>query len=501
MTAESAADPKRLISGGRRNSAPPNPIILPRTLIAAAAPNPTDAQCVERRETRFWSVVMAGHPRWWLCLPSTARPRLRGKSPGPAQVLSGPPSTGIDARARVQQRSRPRRHELAELAFLVGVQCALPRSPVKTGTERSSTALPVRLSRPRRCQAPRAERRGGSCGLVLSPDQDTVPGPGACPDQRHQVGSGDRPPAGLGGLDELEDHGDGCGRAVGAAGDLGSQLDRGEGRLDRRTSDASRRGPPRPRPSTMPSRRRRRPVRGRACRVGGSRAAGRPTTRWTLAAPRPARSTLRCRPSGRRAGPARTSAPGQAAPWDARCPPTRRQRHVGQVPVAGGGVVVLSLFRQPGRRRVGQLGRAAKEVFQCRDEVAAGQPVQVEQRQYLGNPRRFAAPRRHHLRGEPPSFAGGLIDPFVVHARGLDLNRARGGDHAAGRIAPVPPRSRWVSPAPAGRPVRRERSEGRGRPSVHTAREVDHRKQVLAQAITSPVRSPATAGLRGSRGR
>jgi hypothetical protein len=39
------------------------------------------------------------------------------------------------------------------------------------------------------------------------------------------MGSGDRPPAGLGGFDELEHHGQDCGRAAGAAGDLGVELD------------------------------------------------------------------------------------------------------------------------------------------------------------------------------------------------------------------------------------------------------------------------------------
>ncbi len=48
-----------------------------------------------------------------------------------------------------------------------------------------------------------------------------------------EVGCVHGSPSGLGGLDELEDHGEGGGRATGAAGDLGPQADSGEGGLDR----------------------------------------------------------------------------------------------------------------------------------------------------------------------------------------------------------------------------------------------------------------------------
>jgi hypothetical protein len=43
---------------------------------------------------------------------------------------------------------------------------------------------------------------------------------------------GDRSPAGLGGLNEFEDHREDRGRAAGAAGDLGPKLHGGEGRLE-----------------------------------------------------------------------------------------------------------------------------------------------------------------------------------------------------------------------------------------------------------------------------
>jgi SAM-dependent methyltransferase len=50
---------------------------------------------------------------------------------------------------------------------------------------------------------------GGGCsgGVGLGPfDQDAILEPRAGPDKGHQVGSGDRPPAGLGGLDKPEHH-------------------------------------------------------------------------------------------------------------------------------------------------------------------------------------------------------------------------------------------------------------------------------------------------------
>ena len=77
--------------------------------------------------------------------------------------------------------------------------------------------------------------RGGwrSCCRLAALNQDAVLEPRAGADQGDQVGSGDRAPPVLGGLDELEHHGEGGGRASGAAGDLGAELDGGERRLDR----------------------------------------------------------------------------------------------------------------------------------------------------------------------------------------------------------------------------------------------------------------------------
>ncbi len=66
-----------------------------------------------------------------LRLLPVAQPRPapgRGRERGLEQVAGLLPVPGQQVR-RVQQRSRPRRHELAELAFIVGVQSALPCSP------------------------------------------------------------------------------------------------------------------------------------------------------------------------------------------------------------------------------------------------------------------------------------------------------------------------------------------------------------------------------------
>ncbi len=58
----------------------------------------------------------------------------------------------------------------------------------------------------------------------------TYAGPGA--DERDEVGCVDGAPAFLGGLDQLECHGDPGGLGAGPLGDLGPLPDRGEGQLD-----------------------------------------------------------------------------------------------------------------------------------------------------------------------------------------------------------------------------------------------------------------------------
>src|SRR5262249_5243171 len=88
-----------------------------------------------------------------------------------------------------------------------------------------------------------------------------------------------------------------------------------------------------------------------------------------------------------------------------------------QVALLEGGVVVAPLLRQPGHGRGRQPGRAAEELLQFGHEVPGRQPVQVKQREHLGDLRRLAAPRRKDLGGEPLAFAAGLVDAAVVHAR------------------------------------------------------------------------------------
>lgn len=72
-----------------------------------------------------------------------------------------------------------------------------------------------------------------SCHQVFALDEDAALEAGARADEGDQVGSCDRTPAFLGGLDQLEHHGEG-GWAAGPAGDLGPQPDRGGRGLDRR---------------------------------------------------------------------------------------------------------------------------------------------------------------------------------------------------------------------------------------------------------------------------
>jgi hypothetical protein len=79
--------------------------------------------------------------------------------------------------------------------------------------------------------------------------------------------------------------------------------------------------------------------------------------------------------------------------------------HCGQIPVAEGLVVGLPLRGQPGHRRRGQARAGAQELLQRRDEVPAGQPVQIQQRQHLADLRRLPAPRRQDRRGEPHARA------------------------------------------------------------------------------------------------
>ncbi len=64
-------------------------------------------------------------------------------------------------------------------------------------------------------------------GVLLAFDQDAAFKPGSCTNQGDQMAV-TAAPAGLGGLDELEHHGQHGGRTARVTGDLGAELYRGE---------------------------------------------------------------------------------------------------------------------------------------------------------------------------------------------------------------------------------------------------------------------------------
>lgn len=65
-------------------------------------------------------------------------------------------------------------------------------------------------------------------GVLLAFDQDAAFKPGSCTNQGDQMGPSDRASASLGGLDELENHGQDGGRAARVTGDLGAEFYRDE---------------------------------------------------------------------------------------------------------------------------------------------------------------------------------------------------------------------------------------------------------------------------------
>jgi hypothetical protein len=68
----------------------------------------------------------------------------------------------------------------------------------------------------------------------------------------------------------------------------------------------------------------------------------------------------------------------------------------GQVPGGEGALLGLPLLRQLRDHRRGQPGGRAQELAERRNEVAAGQPVQVKQRQHLSDLRCLPRPRRQN---------------------------------------------------------------------------------------------------------
>ena len=112
--------------------------------------------------------------------------------------------------------------------------------------------------------------------------------------------------------------------------------------------------------------------------------------------------------------------------------PVGPQVHVvrgGQVPGGEGPLLRFPGLGQPGDHRRRQPGGGAQELAEGRHEVPAGQPVQVEQGQHLGDLGGLARPRRHDRRGEPLPLAGGRVGALVVDPRDGHLDRARAGQH------------------------------------------------------------------------
>ena len=174
------------------------------------------------------------------------------------------------------------------------------------------------------------------------------------------------------------------------------------------TSSAARgwRGTPHAaRPRTRARRRRPRGP-GRASRGGRHRAADRPTTRSTPGTRRPARRA----PCVRRAHPDHHQ---QAQPMLLQAhvdvDPVRPQVHVvhlRQVPGGEGTLLGDPGLGQLRDHRGGQPRRGAEELAQRGHKVPRREPVQIQQRQHLGELRSLAAPRRQDRRGEPGPLTG-----------------------------------------------------------------------------------------------
>ena len=71
----------------------------------------------------------------------------------------------------------------------------------------------------------------------------------------------------------------------------------------------------------------------------------------------------------------------------------------------------------------------AEELGQRRREVRGGEPVQIEQRQHLGDPRGLARPGRKDRRGEPLPLTGRLVGALVVDPRRAHRHRTRCRGH------------------------------------------------------------------------
>jgi hypothetical protein len=99
--------------------------------------------------------------------------------------------------------------------------------------------------------------------------------------------------------------------------------------------------------------------------------------------------------------------------------------------------IILPLRGQPRDRGRRQARGRSQELLQCRTKVAAGQSMQVQQRQPLGHLRRLTSPRRQDRRGEPLPLTTVGVDTLVVNPRRPHRHRTRGGQHLACDVVAV----------------------------------------------------------------
>ena len=101
-----------------------------------------------------------------------------------------------------------------------------------------------------------------------------------------------------------------------------------------------------------------------------------------------------------------------------------------QLPGPERGVLGLPLLGQPlDRTRRQPRGVLAQQIPQRRPEVPGREPVQVQDRQHLGDLRRPSGVRRQDPRAEPLALPTLIIDALVVHPRRVDRDRTRAHRH------------------------------------------------------------------------
>jgi hypothetical protein len=105
--------------------------------------------------------------------------------------------------------------------------------------------------------------------------------------------------------------------------------------------------------------------------------------------------------------------------------------HTRQIPVGEGALLGFPGLGQLRDHRCREPGRAAQELAQRGHEVPGREPVQVQQRQHLGDLRGLAAPGGQDRRGEPSTLAGVGVDAAVVDPRCGHLHGPSAGEHLA----------------------------------------------------------------------